>query len=271
MYFSRTEITTTKNADTIGGFHYSLVPTTEAPTGNKTEADMVLLRGINAHSIWTNWFRPVSDTRGKALVGSKWVDIYLMDRDYGIRGYSAPTVHTSANIAAGLTTYTRQIPKIPISLGGDGTVTYGKFTWFQAAEIVHATGGEMIPYELFGTAMYGVVEGVDASAYGDNGTIFHIPELMSKFGIEQATGTNWIWGADVGGNYPTTDWAYRDNTDSRGSIYSTSNNPTAVMLGGHRDRGVDAGSRASYWGSYVWSSHWSIGCRASCDLLNLVA
>lgn len=39
-------ITNTQDANTIGGFHYGLVPHTEAPTGNKTEEDMVNCRGI---------------------------------------------------------------------------------------------------------------------------------------------------------------------------------------------------------------------------------
>jgi hypothetical protein len=265
LYFSRTTITTTQDAATIGGFHYSLVPVAEAPTGNKTEADMVLLRGINAHSIWTNWLRPVSDVRGKVLVGSRWKDIYLMDSEYALRGYSAPTVHTGANIAAGATTYGRAIPKIPLALGGNGTVTYGKFIWFQAAEVAQTTGNELISYEEFSTAMYGVVEGVDASAYGDDGTIFHIPELMSKYGIEQATGTEWIWGADI---FSDTSGAYvwSDNADGRGQIYSVGSNPKAVLLGGSRDNGVNAGSRSSYWSYYVWNSSSNIGCRFACDL-----
>lgn len=261
-------ISDTMGVDTIGGFHYSLVPHAEAPTGNKTEADMVKLRGINAYSIWTLWDRPICpDPRGKAKVGSRWYDIYLMDRDYGIRCYSAPTVHTGANIAGGATDNSRQIPKIPLAYGGNGTVTYGKYTWFQACEVATATGNQNISYNEFPTIAYGVVEGKDSSAYGDNGTIFHIPELMSKYGIEMATGTEWVWGSDVGGNYGTTDWAWRNNADARGQIYSTSNNPTAVLFGGHRTLGVNAGSRASGWYNGVWNSYWDVGSRFACDSL----
>ncbi|MDT8337588.1 MAG: hypothetical protein RQ763_00170, partial [Sulfurimonas sp.] len=269
-YFSKTAITTTVQADTIGGFHYSLVPHAEAPTGNKTEADMVKLRGINEYSIWTLWDRPICpDPRGKAKVGSRWYDIYLMDRDYGIRGYSAPTVHTGANIAGGVAdaTYFRQIPKIPLAYGGDGTVTYGKYTWFQACEVATATGNQNISYNEFPTIAYGVLEGVSSSAYGDNGTIFHIPELMSKYGIEMATGTEHIWGADLANGYGTTTFAYMDNADARGQIYATSNAPVAVLLGGIRTSGVTAGSRASHWSSYVWYSSWQIGSRFACDSL----
>ncbi|MGE4396055.1 MAG: hypothetical protein AB7D34_01220 [Sulfurimonas sp.] len=269
-YFSKTAITATIQADTIGGFHYSLVPHAEAATGNKTEADMVKLRGINAYSIWTLWDRPVCpDARGKVKVGSRWYDIYLMDRDYGIRGYSAPTVHTSANIAGGVedATYFRQIPKIPLAYGGDGTVTYGKYTWFQSCEVATATGNQNISYNEFPTIAYGVVEGVDSSAYGDNGTIFHIPQLMSKYGIEMATGTEWVWGTDLANGYGTTTFAWLNNADSRGRIYATSNAPVAVILGGYRATGVNAGSRASNWSGYVWHSFWHLGSRFACDSL----
>lgn len=268
---STLSITDTKSADTIGGFHYSLVPHDEAPTGNKTEADMVKLRGINAYSIWTLWDMPLSgDARGKAKVGSSWYDIYLMDRDYGIRGYSAPTVHTGANIAAGVVDNARQIPKIPLAYGGNGTVTYGKFTWFQAGEIAVATKNRKISYNEFGGIAYGVVEGVDSAAYGDNGTIFHIPQLMSKYGIEQATGTEWIWGADVGGNRDegSVTWAYRNVADARGQIYALHDNHiTAVILGGARANGVNAGSRASNCNNAVWHSSWNFGSRFACDSL----
>lgn len=268
-YFSKTAITTTIQADTIGGFHYSLVPHAEAPTGNKTEADMVKLRGINEYSIWTLWDRPICfDPRGKAKVGSRWYDIYLMDRDYGIRGYSAPTVHTGANIAAGVAnaTYFRQIPKIPLAYGGDGTVTYGKYTWFQACEVATATGNQNISYNEFPTIAYGVLEGVDSSAYGDNGTIFHIPQLMSKYGIEMATGTEWIWGADVFSDTSGT-YIWQNVTDSRGQAYSIGSSPKAVLLGGARTDGVNAGSRASVWGHSAWDSHWFFGSRFACDSL----
>lgn len=267
-YFSKTAITTTVQADTIGGFHYSLVPHAEAPTGNKTEADMVKLRGINEYSIWTLWDRPICpDHRGKAKVGSRWYDIYPMDRDYGIRGYSAPTVHTGANIAAGVAdaTFFRQIPKIPLAYGGDGTVTYGKYTWFQSCEVATATGNQNISYNEFPTIAYGVLEGVDSSAYGDNGKIFHIPQLMSKYGIEMATGTEWIWGADLANGYGTTTFAWVNNADARGQIHATSNAPVAVGLGGARTNGVWAGSRASDWGNAVWGSYWDVGSRFCCN------
>ena len=103
------------------------------------------------------------------------------------------------------------------------------------------------------------------------GKVEHYPNLTSKYGIEQATGTQWIWGNDLANGHGTTDFAWKTgSTDSRGNIHSTSNSPVAVVLGGYRDVGVDAGSRASVWSGYVWDSNWAVGCRFACDHLELV-
>ncbi len=266
FYISANDAITTDRL--IGGFHYGLVGETETVTGNKTEADMVKIRGINQYSFWDLKYRPTASPKGMINIGLKWYDIYLLNSEHIING----TTKAGATIAAGATTNGRAIPKIPLEYGGNGTLTYGKFTWFQACEIGKAHNKELISYAEFPTIAYGVTEGVSSSTNGYEtvaGKIEHYPHLTSKYGIEQATGTEWIWGSDVGGNYPTTDWAWRDNTDSRGQIYSTSNNPTAVILGGDRDNGVNAGSRASYWSHYVWNSRWHIGCRFACDHLEL--
>ena len=48
-------------------------------------------------------------------------------------------------------------------------------------------------------------------------------------------------------------------------------NKIAVILGGNRDNGVNAGSRASNWNNYVWNSNWNIGCRFACeDILKIM-
>ncbi len=266
FYISSNENITTDRQ--IGGFHYGLVGETEAATGNKTEADMVKIRGINAYSFWDLKYRPTASPKGMINIGRRWYDIYLLNSEHITNG----TSKAGATIAAGATTNGRAIPKIPLEYGGNGTLTYGKFTWFQACEIAKAHNKQLISYAEFPTIAYGVTEGVSSSTNGYEtvaGKIEHYPHLTSKYGIEQAAGTEWIWGSDVGGNYPTTDWAWRDNTDSRGQIYSTSNNPTAVLLGGVRDYGVNAGSRASLWVYYVWHSLWLFGCRFACDHLEL--
>ena len=251
----------------IGGFHYGLIPVDEAPTGNKTEDDMVAIRGINKYSFWDLKFRPICSPDGMAYVNGKWYDIYLLNSEHIVNG----TSKAGATIAAGVVdANARAIPKIPLEYGGDGTVNYGKFTWFQACEIAKAHSKELISYAEFPTIAYGVVEGVDSSTMETNiGKIEHYPDLTSKYGIEQASGTQWIWGKNLINGYGTTDWAWKNNADGRGQIYSTSNSPTAVILGGHRSAGSFAGSRASSWYYYVWNSYWSIGCRLACDHLKL--
>lgn len=63
-------------------------------------------------------------------VGNDWYDIYLLNSEHITNGTSK----------AGATTNGRAIPKIPLEYGGNGTLTYGKFTWFQACEIGKAHG-----------------------------------------------------------------------------------------------------------------------------------
>ena len=252
----------------IGGFHYCLVGETETATGNKTEADMVKIRGINSYSFWDLKYRPVASTKGMVNIGKRWYDIYLLNSEHITNG----TSKAGATIAAGATTNGRAIPKIPLEYGGNGTLTYGKFTWLQACEIAKAHNKQLISYAEFPTIAYGVLEGASSQTNAYEvvvGKIEHYPNLTSKYGIEQATGVEWIWGSNLA-NYPTdTTWAWKDNTDSRGQIYSTENSPTAVLLGGDRDDGVKAGSRASFWYNCVWDSGWVIGCRFACDHLEL--
>ena len=272
FYISASDAITTDRL--IGGFHYGLVGESEALTGNKTEAMMVEQRGIWSHSCWDLKFRPSSSVRGKNFAHGIWVDIYLADEDIAIRGYSSPwkSAGVKAKIAAGTTDYGRAIPKIPLAFGGNGTLTYGKFTWFQAAEIAASLKCFLIDYEKFPSLAYGILENVSSSTNGYEttaGAIEHYPNLTSRY-MEQAAGVQWIWGSNLA-NYPTdTTWAWKANTDSRGQIYSTNNSPTAVILGGARDDGVNAGSRASNWLSYVWVSHWSVGCRFACGHFELV-
>lgn len=252
----------------IGGFHYGLVGTAEAATGNKTEADMVAIRGINAYSFWDLKFRPICSPDGMVYVNSKWYDIYLLNSEHITKGTSkaGTTIAGGAADANG-----RAIPKIPLEYGGDGTVTYGKLTWFQLCEIAKSHGKSLIGYDEFPTIAYGVSEGTDCSAIETViGKVEHYDTLTSKYGIEQATGVQYVWGKDLMNGYGSTSFAWSDNADARGQIYSTSNSATAVILGGHRGDGVYAGSRNSNWHNYVWYSNWHIGCRFSCDHMNLV-
>jgi hypothetical protein len=253
----------------VGGFHYGLIPEAEAPTGNKTESDMVKIRGINAYSMWDLKFRPNCNPEGMVYINGKWYDIYLLNSEHIANG----TSKAGAFIAAGAASYGRLIPKIPLMYGGDGTLTYGKLTWFQLCEIAASHGKKMIGYDEFPTIAYGVTEGKSSSTDGYEtvaGKVEHYPHLTSKFGIEQAAGVQYVWGKDLMNGYGTTTFVWVDYTDTRGQIYATSSSPTAVRLGGDRGNGANAGSRCSNWGSYVWYSNWNVGSRFACDHLKLV-
>jgi len=255
----------------IGGLHYGLTAEAEALTGNKTEADMVAIRGINAYSFWDlKWLPSNGIPEGKVYIGAKWYDIYLMDENYALRGYS----QAGGKIAAGTTEYGRGIPKIPSAYGGNGTLTYGKFTWFNATEIAKAASADLIPYDEFAAIAYGVSEGKSSSTDAYEvvmGKIEHYPHLTSKYGLEQVTGTQYIWGKNLANGYGTSDFTWMTTvTDSRGQINASSNAPVAVALGGHRVFGVIAGSRCSSWDSFVWHTYWNVGARFVCDHLKLV-
>jgi len=265
FYISASDSITTDRL--IGGFHYGLVEESEAPTGNKTEADdMVKIRGINKYSFWDLKYRPVASTKGMVNIGKRWYDIYLLNSEHITNG----TSKAGLTIAGGTADLGRGIPKIPLEYGGNGTITYGKFTWFQACEIGKAHNKELISYAEFPTIAYGVNEqkSSQTNAYETVvGKIEHYSNLTSKYGIEQAAGVEWIWGLDVQG-IGGDGWK-TGLTDGRGDIYAYANQPTAVLLGGSRADGVLAGSRASHWSNCVWDSAWNIGCRFACDHLEL--
>ncbi len=253
----------------IGGFHYGLIPEDEALTGNKTEADMVNIRGINSYSFWDLKFKAIAGNDGMVLVGTKWYDIYLLNSEHIDNG----TSKANATIAAGATGYGRAIPKIPLAYGGDNTLTYGAFKWFHATEIGKSHGKELISWEEFMTIAYGVTEGKSSSTDGYEsvaGKVEHYSNLTSKFGIEQASGVEYIWGADLSKREDGAG-SWKNVLEGRGQMYSYGTyNQVAVLLGGGRGYGVNAGSRSSYWNNYVWYSSWDVGCRIACDHLKLV-
>lgn len=250
----------------IGGFHYGLVPAGEAATGNKTESDMVLLRGINAYSFWDLKFLPKNGVpEAKVYKNGLWGDIYRGDADYAIRGYSK----ANAVIAAGATTYGRALPKIPTLFGGDGTITYGKLSWLETTDIAIATGMRLPSYEEFSTFAYGVVEktAVNAGVVEKvQGRTQHYAELMSKVGVEQATGEQYCWSKNLVATDGTFAWS--DNVNGRGQIYSAGSNPKAGIFGGGRgDAG--SGSSCSSWAFRLWVSDWPIGFWFVCEHLEL--
>lgn len=246
----------------IAGFHYGLTGHTETPSGNKTEADMVKLRGINAHTFWDLTFRANKWTnRGLTFDGINWIDIYLADEEYAVRGWSK----SGGWIAGGSISNGRKFPVIPEMFGGNGVATYGKLTPFVAWDMLNAAGMEPINYKQFSHAMYGVEEGLPAAGIETViGKIEHYPRLTSRYGVEQATGVQWIWGADLGGS---SSGSWQNIADGRGQVYS---GVIVSLYGANRDDSAGRpGSRVSAWHHGLASSHWNIGVRGLRDLLVL--
>lgn len=217
--------------DIVGGFHYSLVPKDFIARNNISNKKAKKLRGVNEFSIWTQEHRPTCSPKGMTYNPKKdaWIDIYMCNSEYETVGTSA----AGKNFLAGANFHGRVNPH------GNKDFLYEDFE-----KIAKKYGKRFITWDEFISSMKGVKEFASARN-DDNGVTKHHPDFISKYGIEQATGHNWIWSEKIDGEL-------------------------AVLLGGYRDSGVYAGSRASYWYNYVWHSLWDIGCRFACDSLNPV-
>lgn len=245
----------------IGGFHYGLTGETEATSGTKTEADMVKLRGINEYSFWDlkYYANCKAGNKGMFIVDNKCYDIYMGDVNYGIDFYSK----ANAQIAGGGTDNGRGYPKIPLMFGGNGTTNYGKLTPFVAFDLVNAAGKELISYQEFTKIAYGVQEGL-AQPETIAGQTGHIGAVTSKYGMEQAIGTQWIWSSSFG---TSTSGTWNNIADARGQVYS---DVIVAILGGARiEAAGHPGSRCSNWNSGLAASDWNGGFRGCCDLVIL--
>ena len=233
----------------IGGFHY-------APGGNATgTSGGNTTPSINAYSFWDLKFRPACpDPRGMTLVaGGFWIDIYLT----GVNAITNGSSKYNVTMADGSSP-----PKVPTMFGGNGSTTYGSYTWFEAMELATAFGKKCPTQQEFMSAMYGTTE---ASSVGsDQGSTILNAAYTSKWGVIQSTGVLWVWGRDRGGAYNTGGW--NANTEGRGSEYTA---PNAVLLGGLWDAGSGSGSRCSGWNIAASNSHSNFGSRFCCDHLQL--
>jgi hypothetical protein len=274
---------TAANSRMIGGFHYGLVaPGTTvaggafATAGNGmiwVQSNVDDIAGINRYSIWDLKFRPVgADPRGMALVGGKtWVDIYLCSTNTAVNG----TSKYNTNIASGTV-----LPIIPAAFGGNGVTTYPALTWWVANELARANQKRMMWEHEFVDGAFGVTENqsIDTTASTYPTTLRNVG-YTSKYGIEQASGHQWVWGQDS--NFyseaasPAGSWKdINGNTGAagagRGQDYTFGTaGLTRVILGGARSGGAFSGSRASGWSSYPWYSYWNFGLRAACDHMQL--
>jgi hypothetical protein len=144
-------------------------------------------------------------------------------------------------------------PLVPAEFGGNGTTTYGSFTWYEASEMARSFGKRLLANDEFSAGAYGAPE---ASSRGtDAGTVQW--ERVSKWGWAQATGVMWQWGASLSGNGSGGAWTA--STEGRGSVYST--DARAVGLGGGWGGTSDSGSRCAYWFNTPWDSYSDIGAR----------
>lgn len=260
----------------IGGYHYGLVaPATTVAGGGFattgagmiwTQPDVDKIAGINTYSLWDLRWRPATaDPRGMTLVdGGTWVDIYLCGSDHITNG----TSKYNSDIASGTV-----LPRKPLEFGGNGTTKYSSLNWWEACEIVRSHGKRLPWNQEFVAAAYGVTEGI---AIGGASSTY--PNTMrnagytSKYGLEQATGHQWVWGLDSGyrPDGSVSPWAWRDVTGGRGQMYLyTELANVRALFGGARDSAGFAGSRASNWNPSPWNSAWTFGLRAACDHLSL--
>ncbi len=248
---------TTANSRKIGGFHYSPGGHSGSPGGGNSTAQ------INEYSFWDLKFRPAcADPRGMTLVaGSFWSDIYLLGVDHQINGSSKFAV----TIADGSSP-----PKIPAKFGGNGSTAYTTLNWWEAAEVGQSFGKRLPAYDEFAALAYGTTE--NSSIGSDPGSTSWAAAYVSKWGVNQATGVLWTWGAEFsyrqdGGATP---WNWRNNTGNRGQLYLYSDVAlVASIFGGYWVYAAYSGSRASDWSYCPWNSAGYIGARLVCDHLSL--
>lgn len=213
----------------IGGFHYGLVPHDFSARNNIDEAHAKALAGINAFSVWEeDVHMPNCNPTGMTYVPpiDLWVDIYMLNSMHETFG----TSYAGVPFLAGGSSYGRENPHV-----------YNPFLYADFERVAKQSGKSFITFDEFIVAAKGVKEFVSA-INDDDGTTKHNADFISMYGLEQATGHNWIWSERI-------------------------DNKKAVLLGGGRGDGVDAGSRASSWSYTLSYSNWSIGCRFACDPL----
>lgn len=219
----------------VGGFHFGLIPESFTAINNISDKKAKKIKGINAFSIWDREHRPTCNPASMVYIKKLdiWADIYKVSNLYESNGgYSK----AGENILSGYEYNGRKLPK-----GKDD------FTYADGEALAKKFGKRMPLEKEFSIAMHGVKEYVSAGIL-DDGTIKHIPDFISKYGIEQATGVQWVWGSEM----------YNNREDTR------------KVFGGSRGRSVGSGSSCSIWGDHLWCSNWFIGFWFLAEPLNPV-
>ena len=211
------------NSRKIGGFHYAPGGNATGTTGGDSTPQ------INEYSFWDLKFRPaIKDPRGMTLVADNfWCDIYLT----GVGAITNGSCKYNVTIADGSCP-----PKVPTIFGGNGSATYGSYTWYEAMELAMAFGKRCPTQQEFMAAAYGTTEQTSRGS-DPVSTILDAPRT-SKWGLIQATGNLYIWGKDRGG--PTGN----PLTESKGTQSTVSN---ASLFGADWGFGSYSGSRCSLW------------------------
>jgi hypothetical protein len=234
----------------VGGYHY--IPSgrpTAVNNGSPTGAAEIL-----EFSLWDLTYRPsCPDPRGMACINDAfWIDLYLA----GATSYAGSTFSAVPSSKIGLTIADgSSAPLVPAQYGGNGSTTYGSFTWYEASEMAASFGKRLPSYGEFSAAAFGAPEATSRGT--DPGTV--IWERASKFGLAQATGVMWQWGSDYALAGSPAAWT-TNPTEGRGDVYD-SGFSRAVVRGGYWDNTSNSGSRAAYWNSTPWSSGDGIGAR----------
>ncbi len=240
---------TALNSRRIGGFHYAPGGHSGAPGGGNATPQ------INQYSFWDLKFRPAAtDPRGMCLVAdSFWADIYLLGVDHQLNGTSKYNV----TIADGVSS-----PKIPTKFGGNGSTAYGSLSWWQAAEVGQSFGKSLPTYDQFAALAYGTTE--NSSIGSDPGATSWAPTYVSKWGVNQASGCLWIWGAEFSYSLGdgVRDEGWKAEAGFRGNLYLENDlGLAAAWFGGSWDAATNSGSRAAHWSRPPWSYYGGLGAR----------
>ena len=255
----------------IGGFHYGLTAPGTTPAsggfattgftnsgGNYvwTQARVDRVAGINEFSIWDLTHRSKGEQHGFTFDPQRkvWDAIYFCSPDHitnGISRYNTP-------VASGTVP-----PKIPLGeYGGNGVMTYGRLSAYEALEILASHGCRLMTQEEFASGALGVTEG--QSLGGAASTIpatKREPGYTSRIGLEQATGHI----CTIGGPLTSEGGSAWTAGPNRGNFCGGAGLP---LFGGNRADAATSGSRTSSWNHVFWASGSHIGLRAACDHLS---
>jgi len=253
----------------VAGYHY--IPSgrpTAVNSGSPTAAAEIL-----EYSIWDLTWRPeCPDPRGMTCVdGRFWIDLYLCgSTSYAGTDFSAVP---SSKIGLTISDY-NGTPLIPAFYGGNGSTVYAdvaaplyRACWYDFCEVASSFGKRLPSMVEFQNAAFGAPEG--GSRGSDAGTVQW--ERQSKWGLAQATGTMYQWGANLlfrDVNSQTFDWR-TNRTRSRGDVYQQGDvySLVPVLLGGSWTSGSRSGSRASNWVAPPWDAASDWGARFACNHL----